>query len=50
MTRRVETDVLVVGGGISAALLAQKLAERRPGLSITVVEAGRRIFDFENRM
>jgi quinoprotein glucose dehydrogenase len=50
MTRRIETDVLVVGGGISAALLAQKLAERRPGLSITLLEAGRKIFDFESRM
>jgi L-2-hydroxyglutarate oxidase LhgO len=32
-----ECDVCVVGGGISAALLAQKLTELRPGLSIIVV-------------
>ncbi len=44
-----ETDVCIVGGGISAALLAQKLSELRPGLSITVVEAGRSIFDLDNR-
>lgn len=47
--RRVETDVCIVGGGISAALLAERLAELRPGLGVVVVEVGRRIFDFENR-
>jgi quinoprotein glucose dehydrogenase len=47
--KRVEADVCIIGGGISAALLAEKLAELRPGLGIVVVEAGRRIFDFENR-
>src|SRR5258705_8631709 len=47
---RHECDVLIVGGGISAALLAQKLVELKPGLAITIVEAGRRHFDFENRM
>jgi quinoprotein glucose dehydrogenase len=47
--RRVESDVCIIGGGISAALLAQKLARERPGLAITVVEAGKKIFDFENR-
>jgi len=47
--RRIESDVCIIGGGISAALLAQKLARRRPGLSIAVVEAGRKIADFENR-
>src|SRR5262245_18499361 len=47
---RHQCDVLIVGGGISAALLAQKLAETKPGLAITVVEAGRKHFDFENRM
>ena len=45
-----ETDVCIIGGGISAAMLAQKLSELKPGVSITVVEAGSRIFDFENRM
>jgi choline dehydrogenase-like flavoprotein len=45
-----ECDVCIIGGGISAALLAQKLSELRPGASIIVVEAGVRIFDFENRM
>jgi choline dehydrogenase-like flavoprotein len=44
-----ETDVCIVGGGISAVMLAQKLSELKPGLSITIVEAGRKIFDFENR-
>lgn len=45
-----ESDVCVIGGGISAALLAEKLLELRPGLGVTVVEAGRRLFDLENRM
>ena len=44
-----ESDVCIIGAGISSAMLAQKLSELRPGLSITIVEAGRSIFDFENR-
>ena len=50
MIQRHECDVLIIGGGITAALVAQKLAERRPGWSVIVVEAGKRLFDFENRM
>src|SRR5262245_1272347 len=50
MLRRIECEVCIVGGGITAALLAEKLAELRPGTSIVVVEAGKRIFDLENRM
>ncbi len=45
-----ESDVCIIGGGITAAMLAQKLSELRPGISINIVEAGRRLFDFENRM
>jgi quinoprotein glucose dehydrogenase len=44
-----ESDVCIVGGGISAALLAQKLSELRPGVSIVVVEAGDRLFDVKKR-
>src|SRR5579875_2942777 len=44
-----ESDICIIGAGISSAMLAEKLAELRPGLSITVVEAGRSIFDFDNR-
>jgi quinoprotein glucose dehydrogenase len=44
-----ESDVLIIGAGISAAMLAQKLSELRPGVSITIVEAGKSFFDFENR-
>jgi choline dehydrogenase-like flavoprotein len=47
---RVESDVCIIGGGISAALLAQKLSELKPGVDIVVVEAGKRLFDVENRM
>jgi choline dehydrogenase-like flavoprotein len=44
-----ETDVCIIGGGITSAMLAQKLAELRPGLHIIVIEAGRSIFDVQNR-
>src|SRR3954447_9648519 len=47
---RFESDICVIGGGISAAFLAQRLTELHPNLQITVVEAGRRLFDAENRM
>ncbi|HVB55261.1 MAG TPA: GMC family oxidoreductase [Candidatus Acidoferrales bacterium] len=44
-----ECDICIIGAGISSAMLAQKLSELRTGASIIVVEAGRKIFDFENR-
>lgn len=46
---RYESDVCIIGSGISAALLAQKLSELAPGASVIIVEAGKRNFDFENR-
>jgi quinoprotein glucose dehydrogenase len=44
-----ESDICIIGAGISAAMLAEKLSELRPQFSIIVVEAGRSIFDLENR-
>lgn len=44
-----ECDVCVIGGGITAAMLVERLSQLKPGLRITVVEAGRSIFDRENR-
>ena len=44
-----EADLCVIGGGISAAMLALKLSEIRPGLTIRIVEAGQTFFDFEKR-
>ncbi|MGE3188998.1 MAG: GMC family oxidoreductase N-terminal domain-containing protein, partial [Vicinamibacterales bacterium] len=44
-----ESDVCIIGGGITSAMLCEKLATLRPGVTITVVEAGNTIFDFENR-
>ncbi len=44
-----ESDICIIGAGISAAMLAEKLSELRPRSTITVVEAGRSIFDLENR-
>ena len=46
----VECDLCIIGGGITAAMLSEKLSELGPGLKIVIVEAGDRIFDFENRM
>jgi quinoprotein glucose dehydrogenase len=46
----VESDVCIIGGGITAAMVAEKVSELKPGTSIVVVEAGTRIFDLENRM
>lgn len=45
-----ESDVCVIGSGISSAMLTEKLAEKLPGLAITVVEAGAAIFDVANRI
>jgi glucose dehydrogenase len=44
-----QSDVCIIGGGISSAMLARKLANLRPRANITIVEAGRSIFDFEKR-
>jgi len=45
----VDCDVCIIGGGITAALFAEKFSELAPGRRIIVVEAGNRLFDFENR-
>ena len=47
---RYESDVVIIGGGITAALVAQKLLEIKPSWSIIVVEAGKRLFDNQNRL
>jgi choline dehydrogenase-like flavoprotein len=44
-----ETDICIIGGGITSAMLAQRLAELKPGANIVVVEAGKSIFDTQNR-
>ena len=44
-----ECDVCIIGGGITAAMVAEKLAALRPNLSIIVVEAGKSLFDDDNR-
>ena len=44
-----ETDICIIGGGITSAMLAERLSELRPGVRITVVEAGQSIFDAQNR-
>jgi glucose dehydrogenase len=44
-----ESDICVIGGGITAVMLIERLAQLKPNLRITAVEAGRSIFDRENR-
>lgn len=46
----IETDVCIIGGGITAAMLAEKLSELRPGLGIVVIEAGNALFDQSTRL
>ena len=48
--RTVDADYVIIGGGITAALLAQKLSDLKPSASIVVVEAGNRLMDLEARM
>ncbi len=47
--RIVEADYVIIGGGITAAMVAEKLSGLKPNASIVVVEAGSPLFDFENR-
>ena len=44
-----ESDVCIVGSGISATLTAQLLSERLPNVSINIVEAGRAFLSQEER-
>lgn len=40
MKHTIESDICIIGSGITAALLAEKLSEERPSARIVVVEAG----------
>ena len=46
--RVVEADVCIIGAGISAAMVAEKISERTES-RIVVVEAGEKIFNLEDR-
>ena len=48
--KRYEADVVIIGGGITAALVASRLAAQAPRPSIIVVEAGERMFDAGRRI
>ena len=48
MARTIESDVVVLGAGISAAMLAEKLSETG-NEKILVVEAGNKIFNLDER-
>jgi quinoprotein glucose dehydrogenase len=45
----ITADYVIIGGGITGAMVAQKLSEKKRAASIIVVEAGSSLFDFENR-
>src|SRR6185369_9496320 len=49
MPRVIESDVCVLGGGITAAMVSEKLSELRGNLKIAVVEAGNKVFNFNER-
>lgn len=44
-----ESDICIIGGGITAAMVAEKIAALQPNRSIIIVEAGKSLFDVENR-
>lgn len=48
MAKSLETDVCIIGGGICAAMVAEKLADDLR-LGILVVEAGDKIFNLDDR-
>jgi quinoprotein glucose dehydrogenase len=48
MPRVIESDVCILGGGITAAMTAEKLTERTTA-KVTVVEAGDKIFNLRER-
>lgn len=49
MKKVVETDVCIIGAGIVAAMVAEKLADEREA-RILVVEAGDKIFNYRDRL
>ena len=48
MAKVIESDVCVIGAGITSAMVAEKLTEEREG-RVVVVEAGNKIFNFNER-
>ena len=47
--RTVSADYVIIGGGITSAMVAQKLSDLKPSASIVIVEAGSPLFDNDNR-
>ncbi len=48
MARTIETDVVVIGAGITAAMFVDRLAETTDA-TIIVIEAGNKIFNLQDR-
>ena len=48
MPKTIESDVVVIGAGISAAMVAEKLTEQTEA-KVVVVEAGNKIFNLDER-
>lgn len=49
MRHAIESDICIIGSGITAALLAEKLSEERPAARIVVVEAGDEVPGLKDR-
>lgn len=48
MPKTIESDVVVIGAGISAAMVAEKLTEQTDA-KVVVIEAGNKIFNLDER-
>ena len=48
MAKTIESDVIIIGAGISAAMVAEKLTEETDA-KVVIVEAGDKIFNLEER-
>lgn len=49
MRHAIESDICIIGSGITAALLAEKLSEERPAARIVVAEAGDEVPGLKDR-
>jgi quinoprotein glucose dehydrogenase len=49
MRHAIQSDICIIGSGITAALLAEKLSEERPAVRIVVVEAGDDVTPLKDR-
>ncbi len=48
MTKTIETDIVIIGAGISAAMVAEKITDKT-NAQVIVIEAGNKIFNLDER-